>query len=105
MPVSKEVGTSAAQNLPELRQLFGAYLIEELGEEYGSPDAAVQAFKDQSSEQELARAATELRGLLQRQLSEEDLQDVLKWGLGSGYIPPLGSIRPWLHDILRTLES
>jgi contact-dependent growth inhibition (CDI) system CdiI-like immunity protein len=103
--MSREQGIATARDLRDLRRLFSAYLHEDFDDEFGTPEAAVLAFKEQSREQGLSKATDELRELLDRGLSEDELKDVLKWGLGSGYIPPDGAISVWLQEILRTLES
>ena len=77
--MSREQAFAIAKDFRDLRRFFSAYLHDEFDEEYGTPEAAMDAFKRDSSEAVVRQACGELREVLNQGLSERELEDVLKW--------------------------
>jgi CdiI immunity protein len=79
----------AASKFPELSRVFSGYLHEDLTVEYGSPDAALLAFRDDATPAEWRRFQREARQLLRR-AEGGNFDDVctLMQRLGSRWTPP-----------------
>jgi hypothetical protein len=78
---------SIVEDHPALQQLFSAYFTEEWKEEFGSVDGVLTEYARDNDSDAVAQAEVELRGLLDLDLSEEELGDVLLHGFGSSYVP------------------
>jgi hypothetical protein len=79
----------AASQFPELERVFSGYLHEDFAAEYGSPEAALRAFRHDASPAEWRRfqgEAKRLAGLAE----EHDFDDICRMvqGLGSRWTPP-----------------
>jgi hypothetical protein len=74
---------------PELHRVFSGYLHEDFAVEYGSPDAALRAFRDDVSPAEWRRFQREAHRFV-RLTAERDFDDVCKLlhQLGSRWTPP-----------------
>ncbi len=79
----------AASEFPELHRVFSGYLHEDFSAEYGSPDAALRAFRDDASPAEWRRFEREAHRFA-RLTTERDFDDVLALlhQLGSRWTPP-----------------
>jgi hypothetical protein len=79
----------AVSEFPELSRVFSGYLHEDLAAEYGSPDAALVAFRDDASPAEWHRFQREARRLamLAADGSFDDLCALVQ-RLGSHWTPP-----------------
>ena len=80
---------SAASEFPALARAFGGYLHEDFAVQYGSPEAALQAFREDASPAEWRRFQREVTRLL-RLASSTEFDDVclLLQRLGSRWTPP-----------------
>jgi hypothetical protein len=78
-----------ASDFPELRRVFSAYLHEDFVAEYGSAEAAREAFLDDANEEERRVFTREARRFLDATASLElsDMQALIEH-LGSRWIPP-----------------
>jgi hypothetical protein len=81
--------TPAAPQFPALKRVFSGYLHEDFAAEYGSPEAAVRAFRDDASPAEwrrFQREAKRFAGLV----TTEDFDRVctLLQRMGSRWLPP-----------------
>ena len=79
----------AASEFPELERVFSGYLHEDFAAEYGSPEAALQAFRHDASPAEwrrFQREAKRLAGLAEAR----DFDDICRMvqRLGSRWTPP-----------------
>ena len=74
---------------PELARVFSGYLHEDFIAEYGSPEAALRAFRDDASPAEWGRFQREAQRLL-RVTTERDFDHVRRilHQLGSRWTPP-----------------
>jgi len=79
----------AASEFPELHRVFSGYLHEDFAAEYGSPEAALRAFRDDASPGEWRRFEREAHRLA-RLTNERDFDDLcrLLHQLGSRWTPP-----------------
>jgi CdiI immunity protein len=79
----------AVSDFPELRRVFSGYLHEDFAAEYGSPGAALRAFRDDASPAEWRRFEREALRLA-RLTIERSFEDVCKLlhQLGSRWMPP-----------------
>ncbi len=79
---------NAAPEFPELSRVFSGYLHEDFAVEYGGPDAALLAFRNDASPAEWRRFQRETRQLLRR-AEGGDFGDVctLIHRLGSRWTP------------------
>ena len=79
----------AASDFPELERVFSGYLHEDFVAEYGSPDAALQAFRDDASPAEWRRFLREAKRLASL-ANGRDLDEirVMLHRLGSRWTPP-----------------
>jgi hypothetical protein len=78
-----------ASDFPALRRVFAAYLHEDFVAEYGSAEAALDAFRHDANEEERRVFTREARRLLDATASLElsDMQALIE-RLGSRWIPP-----------------
>ena len=79
----------AASEFPELERVFSGYLHEDFAAQYGSPEAALRAFRDDASPAEWRRFQREAHRLA-RLTTERDFDQVchLLQQLGSRWVPP-----------------
>ena len=79
----------AASDFPELHRVFSGYFHEDFVAEYGSPEAALRAFRGDASPAEWRRFEREAHRLA-RLTNEKDFDDVcqLLHQLGSRWTPP-----------------
>jgi len=79
----------AVPRFPELERVFSGYLHEDFAGEYGSPDAALRAFRDDASAAEWRRFQREAKQLasLARTRDFDSICRLLQQ-LGSRWIPP-----------------
>jgi CdiI immunity protein len=78
----------AASEFPEMERVFSGYLHEDFAAQYGSPEAALQAFRDDASPAEWRRFQREAHRLA-RLTTERDFDQVchLLQQLGSRWVP------------------
>jgi CdiI immunity protein len=78
----------AASEFPALARVFSGYLHEDFAAQYGSPEAALQAFRDDASPAEWRRFQREAHRLA-RLTTERDFDQVchLLQQLGSRWVP------------------
>jgi hypothetical protein len=76
-------------DFPELRRTFAGYLHEDFPEEYGTPAAALRAFRDDANPTEQRRFSREVSRFLDR-TSQLDFSEVQKLvaRLGCRWTPP-----------------
>jgi hypothetical protein len=76
-------------DFPELARVFSGYLNEDFAAEYGSPEAALRAFREDASPAERRRFQHEVKRLAGL-VEERDFDDIcaLVQRLGSRWIPP-----------------
>jgi hypothetical protein len=79
----------AVSEFPQLSRVFSGYLHEDLAAEYGSPDAALAAFRDDASPAEWHRFQREANRLAKLAADGrfEDLCSLVQ-RLGSRWTPP-----------------
>ena len=79
----------AASEFPELARVFSGYLHEDLIAQYGTPEAALRAFRDDASPLEWRRFQREAKRLV-RLADDRDFDYVchVLHQLGSRWIPP-----------------
>jgi hypothetical protein len=78
-----------AAEFPELQRVLSGYLHEDFLEEYGTPAAALQAFREDADDTERHRFATEARRFLERTAPLEFHEvRALVAGLGCRWAPP-----------------
>jgi CdiI immunity protein len=74
---------------PELQRVFSGYLHEDVLAEYGSPEAALRAYRDDAAPAEVRRFRREAKRLLaQSRTLDFDKARALIHQLGSRWIPP-----------------
>ncbi|HEY2434442.1 MAG TPA: contact-dependent growth inhibition system immunity protein [Vicinamibacterales bacterium] len=90
---------AATAEFPELTRVFSGYLHEDFAAEYGSPDAALQAFREDASPDEWRRFQREAARFV-RWAEAGRFSDVgaLAQQMGSRWSPPS-------HDALIALVS
>ncbi len=78
-----------ASEFPELERVFSGYLHEDFAAQYGTPEAALRAFRDDASPAEWRRFQREAHRLA-RLTTERDFDHVcnLLQQLGSRWVPP-----------------
>jgi len=78
----------AASEFPEMERVFSGYLHEDFAAQYGSPEAALRAFRDDASPAEWRRFQREAHRLA-RLTTERDFDQVcrLLQQLGSRWVP------------------
>ena len=79
----------AASEFPELARVFSGYLHEDFAVQYGSPEAALRAFREDASPAEWRRFQREAKRLVSLSVDRgfDHVCDVLQQ-LGSRWIPP-----------------
>ena len=79
----------APSAFPELRRVFSGYLHEDSLTEAGTPEAALQTFRDDASLDERRRFQREVKQLLAQTatLDLDELRDLV-YQLGCRWIPP-----------------
>lgn len=79
----------AASEFPELARVFSGYLHEDFAVQYGSPEAALRAFREDASPAEWRRFQREAKRLVSLSVDRgfDHVRDVLRQ-LGSRWIPP-----------------
>jgi hypothetical protein len=79
----------AASEFPELARVFSGYLHEDLVDQYGTPEAALRAFRDDASPMEWRRFQREATRFV-KLADDRDFDHVchLLQQLGSRWIPP-----------------
>jgi CdiI immunity protein len=88
-------------NLDALRLFCEAYLHQDWEDEYPSVWDALAAFATDEGEKTAAALADDVKNVIQRQLSEEDLRALLVDDWGMGYWPPGDSLSfaEWLLQV------
>lgn len=78
-----------ASDFPELERVFSGYLHEDFVVQYGTPEAALRAFREDASPAEWRRFQREAKRLV-RLADERDFDHVCQvlGQLGSRWIPP-----------------
>jgi CdiI immunity protein len=78
-----------SSGFPELQRVFSGYLHEDVLAEYGSPEAALRAYRDDAAAAEVRRFRSEAKRLLTQSRSLDfDKARALFHQLGSRWIPP-----------------
>jgi len=105
--MSLEAERSLRDEYPLLAQLLRSYFHEDWYQEYVTPEAALQDFKRGVSQRGLDQTVKQLRDLLDRNLSESQLERALTHDFSSSFVPSLGgqSNVEWMRQTLRVLES
>ncbi|HWD26409.1 MAG TPA: contact-dependent growth inhibition system immunity protein [Rhizomicrobium sp.] len=90
-----------------LRQLFGAYLHQDMTEEFGDVSSAIDAMIASETEAQLDSVSKELRALLSAGLSDRELGAIMLDRAGAYYDPtPSGqSYHQWLSGVLDQIEK
>src|SRR5262249_44900658 len=83
------VTRATAPRFPALTRAFSAYLHEDFAAEYGSPEAALRALRDEASRAEWRRVPGEAQGLaaIARDGDFDDVRALMQ-RLGSRWLPP-----------------
>ena len=78
----------AASEFPELERVFSGYLHEDFAVQYGTPEAAIRAFRDDASPTEWRRFQREAKRLV-KLADERDFDHVCRvlQQLGSRWVP------------------
>jgi hypothetical protein len=97
------VATGIQNRLPALYRLFAAYVNQDWDDHGRSPDAAVKVFIKESKPEDVARARTELDGLLATKLDDGRLDKTLT-SLRCGYDwSKAGGATAWLQRVRKLL--
>ncbi|MEJ2861422.1 contact-dependent growth inhibition system immunity protein [Actinomycetospora flava] len=90
----------------ELRTLFGAYLHQDLHEEHGSPQQAVQDFCRESTPAQLEDAADQVHRLLEITTDDASAEKATD-AFYLAYAPEHDGLtmRGWLTELERTLRT
>jgi hypothetical protein len=93
----------AGFEFPQLARVFSGYLHEDFVAEYGSPEAALRAFREDASPAEWRRFQREAKRLVTLSLDRgfDHVCDVLQQ-LGSRWVPPC---RDALIEVLTTVQE
>ncbi len=90
-----------------LQQFIGCYFHEDFIEDYGSPKGAVDAYLKGFSIESVQQALAELRELLARNMSEDDLGHYVWYNLHCAYHMPADGLTPsqWLWMVVEQMED
>jgi CdiI immunity protein len=96
----------AMSEFPNLFQVFGGYLHQDFGLEFGSADEALGAAAAGQGSEMVGAAIVEIDGLLGRRLSHDELEAVIE-RLTIGYAPELEGwdAHEWLAHARAILEA
>lgn len=93
-------------HFPLLHYWFGCYLNQDYDLEFGTPDAALIAFKSKEIAEDLRQLKHELAELIELNLDEPELRDLMFSQLDCGYFYPSEwpTAKDWLKHIYTLLE-
>lgn len=102
---SASASVAWAERFSELENLFSTHLIESWTSAHQTPADALREGLEYRSLAQLRAALTEVRDLLAFGLSEDQLDDVLLYHLGSHYQPVAQTNAQWLEDVAAQLDA
>ena len=94
-----------AERFPELENLFSTHLIESWTSAHETAADALRDGLEYRSVAQLRAALTEVNELLAVGLSDDQLNDVLLFHLGSHYHPVEQTYAQWLEDVAAQLDA
>jgi hypothetical protein len=92
---------------PRLHYWFGCYLNQDYDLEFGSPDAALTAYKSKEVEEEQQQLKQELADLIDLNVTESAMQNLLLDQLDCEYfyLSEWSSSKEWLKHIYHLLDE
>lgn len=93
-------------SLPALYQMMG-YLGQDFVDDYGTPKAAIDAYLEGFPVESINQALLELRELLARDMSEDELDHYLGRELDCAYNMAADGLKPsqWLRMVAKQIEN